>query len=285
MGGFVEGLGYEVVHGASLILLYLLVLLLSKMLNDYFTPYKIDEELHEKDNVALATSMAGYLGATTIIFIGALLGPSLSILEDLMVVGGYSLLGIALLNLSRVINDRFILHSFSNVKEIITDRNVGTGAVQFGSYFASGLIVAGSIHGEGGGIHTLLVFFALGQIALVIFTKIYNWITPFDIHDEIERDNVAAGVAFGGTLIAVGIILMKGASGNFVDWGHNLSIFVMDVLLVFILLPTVRFFFDKMMMPKASLDHEIQHDRNLGAGLLEMVGAISFSVILLFTMA
>lgn len=285
MDGFSEGLTYEVLHGGSLILLYLIVLLFSKIVNDYFTPYKIDEELHEKDNVALATSMAGYLGATTIIFVGSLLGPSKGILEDLMVVGGYSFLGIFLLNLSRLINDRFILHSFSNVKEIIEDRNVGTGAVQFGSYFASGLIVAGAIHGEGGGIHTLLVFFLLGQIALILFTKIYNWITPFDIHDEIERDNVAAGIAFGGTLIAVGIILMKGASGSFVDWGHNLSIFMMDILLVFILLPMVRFFFDKIIIPKASLDHEIQHDRNLGAGLLEMIGAISFSVILLFTMA
>ncbi len=285
MEGYEEGIAYELLHGGSLILLYLLVLLLSKMINDYFTPYKIDEELHEKDNVALATSMAGYLGATTIIFVGSLLGPSKGILNDLMVVGGYSFLGIFLLNLSRLINDRFILHSFSNVKEIIEDRNAGTGAVQFGSYFASGLIVAGSIHGEGGGIHTLLVFFALGQIALILFTKIYNWVTPFDIHDEIERDNIAAGVAFGGTLIAVGIILMKGSSGHFVDWGHNLSVFAMDVLLVFVLLPMVRFFFDRIMMPKASLNHEIQNDRNLGAGLLEMVAAISFSVILLFTMA
>ncbi len=285
MTGFEEGLVYEILHGGSLILLYMLTLLLSKMVYDYFTPYKVDEELHEKDNVALATSMAGYFGATSIIFVGSLLGPSKGILEDLMAVGAYAILGIFLLNLSRLINDRFILHRFSNVKEIIEDRNVGTGAVQFGSYFASGLIVAGAIHGEGGGLHTLLAFFVLGQIALILFTKIYNWITPFDIHDEIERDNVAAGVAFGGTLIAVGIILMKGASGNFVDWGHNLSIFAMDVVLVFILLPTVRFFFDKIMMPKACLDHEIQHDQNLGAGLLEMVGAISFSVILLFAMA
>ena len=59
----------------------------------------------------------------------------------------------------------------------------------------------------------------------------------------------------------------------------------MDVMLVFILLPMVRYFFDKVIMPKTSLNHEIQYDRNLGAGLLEMIGAISFSAILLFTMA
>jgi len=280
-----EGLGFEVLHGGSLIALYLFVLLLSKMANDLLTPYKIDDELTEKDNVALAVSMAGYLGATTVIYIGALLGPSQGIMMDLISVGGYSLVGIGLLNLSRVMNDRLILHKFSNVKEIIEDRNAGTGAVQFGSYMASGLVVAGAIHGEGGGLHTVLVFFLLGQAALIAFTKIYNWITPFDIHDEIERDNVAAGVAFGGTLLAVGIILMKGASGNFISWGHNLSIFAMNVVLIFIFLPMMRYFFDKVILPRASLDDEIQHDRNLGAGILEMMSAISFSVILLFAMS
>ncbi len=279
-----ENLGYEILHGASLILLFMFILLLSKMANDFFTPYHVDEELHGKDNVALATSMAGYLAATTVIFIGALLGPSQGILEDLMAVGGYALMGILLLNLSHEINDRLILHRFCNVKEIIEDRNIGAGAVQFGSYMASGLVVAGAIHGEGGGIGTILVFYILGQAALILFTLFYNKITPFDLHHEIEQDNAAAGVAFGGTLTAVGIILMKGASGNFVGWGHNLSVFAMDAVLVFILLPTVRFFFDKVIMPRTSLDHEIQHDRNLGAGFLEVVGALSFSIILLFVM-
>jgi uncharacterized membrane protein YjfL (UPF0719 family) len=177
-----ENLRYEIVHGASLILLYLFIMLLSKTINDAVTPYKVDDELTERDNTALATSICGYLGATTIIYIGAFLGPSEGILQDLLSVGGYSVFGIVLLNISRLINDRFILYRFSNVKEIIEDRNVGTGAVQFGSYIASGLIIAGAIHGDGGGIITALVFFILGQAALIIFTWIYNLITPFDIH-------------------------------------------------------------------------------------------------------
>ena len=280
-----ENIGYEILHGASLILLFMFIVLLSKMVNDFFTPYKVDDELTHKDNVALSTSIGGYFCATTIIYIGALLGPSQGILMDLLFVGGYTIFGIILLNISRFINDKLILYKFSNVKEIIEDRNVGTGAVQCGSYIASGMIVAGAIHGEGGGVHTTLAFFALGQTALIAFAWIYNRITPFDIHEEIEKDNVAAGIAFGGTLAAVGIILMKGASGNFVSWQHNLSIFGMDVVLVFILLPIVRIFFDKVIIPGAALNHEIQFDRNLGAGLLEVIMAISFSIILFFTMA
>jgi len=280
-----DTLGNQFLHSGSLLLLFMIIMLLSKMVNDWLTPFSVDDELTQKDNVAFAVSIGGYFVATTIVYVGALIGPSKGIFQDLVAVGGYSILGIILLNLSRYINDKCILYKFSNVKEIITDQNAGTGAVQFGSYIASGLIVAGAINGEGGGILTALAFFFLGQLALVLFTRVYNIITPFDVHEEIEKDNVAAGVAFGGALIALGVILMKGASGNFVGWSHNLKSFGLDALLIFILLPIVRIFFDKIIIPKSDLNHEIKNDKNLGAGILEALVMISFAVILYFVMS
>ena len=280
-----EKIGYEILHGGSLVLLYMFIILLSKLINDFLTPYGVDEELIIKDNVALATSLCGYFGATTIIFIGALLGTSRGILVDLLTVGGYTLLGIGLLNLSRILNDRLILYKFSNYKEIIEDKNSGTGAVQFGSYIASGLIVAGSVHGEGGGIVTVLVFYGLGQAALIIFTWIYNLITSYDIHEEIEKDNVAAGVSLGGTLIALGIVLLRGVSGNFVNWETNLINFGICAALIFVMLPLIRLFFDKIIIPKSNLNHEIKNDKNLGAAFIEVIMAIGFSSIIFYTMS
>ena len=280
-----ESLGYQILHGGSLIVLFMIIMLFSKIVNDWATPFSVDEELTMKDNVAFAISIGGYLTATTIIYVGAMIGPSQGIIQDLLIVGGYSILGIGLLNISRYINDSFILYKFSNVKEIITDRNEGTGAVQFGSYVASGLIVAGAISGEGGGIFTAVVFFVLGQLALIGFTRIYNVITPFDVHDEIEKDNVAAGIAFGGALVALGFILMKGASGDFISWSHNLKKFLLDALLIFLLLPIVRIFFDKIVIPKSDLNHEIKNDKNIGAGFLEATVMIGFSVVLYFAMS
>jgi uncharacterized membrane protein YjfL (UPF0719 family) len=116
--------------------------------------------------------------AMSIIFVGSLLGPSEGLLADLLKVGGYSMMSVALLNVSRVINDKFILYKFDNIEEIIDDKNVGTGAVQAGSYIASALIISASINGEGGGIETALAFFVLCQLALVVMTRIYNLITP-----------------------------------------------------------------------------------------------------------
>ncbi len=274
----------EVITGGSFILLYLFIILLSKLVNNLLTPYDVDDELTQKDNVALATSMCGYLGATTIIFIGAMLGSSKGLLTDILVVGGYSLLGIILLNLSRIINDKLILYKFSNVKEIIEDRNEGTGAVQLGSYIASSMIIAGAIHGEGGGIITLLVFYALGQVALILFSAIHAFITPYDDHAEIEKDNVAAGVSLGGNLIAIGIVLMRGVAGNFISWEHNLMTFGITAALIILLLPIVRFLFNKIIIIGSDLNDEISQDKNNGAAFLEVIMAIGFATLLFFVM-
>ncbi len=277
-----EILRFDLIYGVYFFVLFLIVILLSKTINDFLTPYKIDSELTQKDNFALSLSIGGYFAAVTIIFIGSVTGPSQGIIKDLLCVGKYSLIGIILLNISRFVNDKLILYKFSNIKEIITDKNEGTGVVLFGSYVASGLIVAGAISGEGGGIVTAIVFFVLGQAGLIIFSWFYNFITPFDIHEEIENNNIAAGVAFGGTLIAVGIILMNGTCGNFISWKHNLNVFALNASAVIIFIPVIRFFFDKLIIPKSSLNHEIATDKNIGAGFLETVMVIGFAAIIFF---
>lgn len=271
-----------IIQGASFLILFIVIFLIAKFLKDWFTPYNIDTEITQHDNPAMAISLAGYYLGVFAVFIGALLGPSTTLVEDLITVGGYSLLGILLLNLSRYINDKLILFQFSTKKEIIEDHNSGTGIVVFGSYLASGLVVAGAIHGEGGGIITALVFYILGQVALVLFSLLYEWITPYSIHDEIEADNVAAGLGFGGGLVAIGIIVMRAVSGDFVSWGVNLTGLLTNVIIVFVYLILVRLFFDKVVIAKADLNHEIQKDKNIGAGMLEFAIAIGFSTVLFF---
>ena len=273
------------------ILLGMVILALAKFINDWTTPYCVDTQLAKEDNPALAVSFVGYMLSVVAIFIGALSGPSQGHVMDVLLTTLYSVFGILLLNVARVINDKLILSQFCNVKEIIEDRNIGTGAVQFGSYVAAGLIIAGSIQGNWepaseswvhtwyGGLLTAFVFFALGQAVLVLFSKIYDWITPFSIHDEIESDNVAAGVAFGGALVANGIVLMQASSGTFIDWATNLGKFGAEAAALLVLLPFVRFVYDKYVYAKFNLNAEISKDRNVGAGFLEAGGLIGFALI------
>lgn len=269
---------------AAFLALFGVLFLIGKSLNRLVTSYAVDRELTEHDNPALAISTAGYYLGIVVVFIGALVGPSTTLLWDLLLVGGYGLGGIVLLLLSRAINDRLILRGFSAEHELIEDQNPGTGAVLFGSYVASALIVAGAIHGEGGGPHTALAFYALGQVALILFLWLYDFTTPYSLHDEIERDNFAAGIGFSGALVAIGIIVMRAVSGDFVGWAEDLQFLGLNVLLVFVYLVGVRLFFDKVVIPRHDLKLEITRDRNVGAGLLEGVVSVGFAAVLFFVL-
>lgn len=270
--------------GFALLGVCLALFLVAKVVKDLLTPYSIDGELTTHDNLAVAISMSGYLAGTTIVVLGALIGPAKPLLEDIASVGGYGLLGIGLLNVSRYVNDHVILSQFANTKELVKDRNVGTGAVELGSYVASGLIVAGCLHGEGGSILSALALFAAGQVALVVFAKLYNLLLPFSLHDEIEKDNVAAGVSFGGTLIALGVVLLSGTVGNFISWQYNFANFAVHAVAGFILLPIVRILFDRLIIPAHPLNKEIAEDRNVGVGVLESVVVVSAAVFMYFVL-
>jgi len=187
-----------------------------------------------------------------------------------------------LLNLARVINDKLVLRKFSTLKEIIEDKNPGTGVVQGAAYLATGLIMAGALHGEGGGPLTAIVFFVIGQLALIVFAIIYDKLTPYSIHEEIEKDNTAAGLGFAGGIISIGIIMMEAVSGNFEGWVENLTPIVYNVVAILVLLVVVRLFFDKFVLYKSDLNEEIVRDKNVGAGLLEMITSISFAIVLVY---
>jgi uncharacterized membrane protein YjfL (UPF0719 family) len=265
---------------AAFVVLYLVLFLLAKWFKDFLTPYKINEELTDKDNLAIALTMCGYYFGAVAIFIGALAGPSQGFTNDLIQVGGYSILGLLFLNASRFLNDKVMLSKFSNVEQLSKEQNVAVGAVQFGTYVATGLIAAGAVTGTGGGVITAIVFFVLGQLSLVIFFMIYNFFTPYSIHDELAKKNVAAGVALGGTLIALGIIVLNGVSADFVDWQESLTTLAITNVMAFVFLPLVRVLMDKMVIPGNDLSSEIVEDKNLGAGFLEATIAISFAIVL-----
>ena len=279
--------------GLAYVVLGVVVLIIAKIVKDFLTPYKIDEELTTKDNPALGLAMSGYFAGVLIVFLGAVMGPNLEYesLGELVISLGidflFALGGIVALNIGRWVVDKFVLTQFSTTKEIIQDRNAGTGAVECGGFIATGLIVAGAIYGEGGErwwwtLLSVVVFFVLGQVVLVLFAKFYQWITRYDIHAEIERDNVAAGVALGSSMIAIGIIVLKGTAIDFdtdsgSEWLDSFLWFAIYAVLGFVLLMILRKVTDALFLPGTTIQHEIATDRNLNAAWLEGVVAIGIA--------
>lgn len=273
----------SIVTGVILIVGFYVVLLFGKLFNDILhREYRLNFELVERDNAALALAMVGYYLGLVVAVGGALVGPSSGIVEDLLDLAIYGVLSILLLNISWFICDRLVLHKFKVSDELVRDQNLGTGAVSAGVSIASGFIIYGSIHGEGGSIWTVLVFWAIGQAVLVVAGLLYELITPYSIHKEIEKDNVPAGVSFAGALIAIGAIIGLAAQGDFISWGENLSAFLGYAVIGLILLPIVRFLTDKLLLPTVKLSSEIaeQEKPNLGAAYIEAFAYIAAAFII-----
>jgi uncharacterized membrane protein YjfL (UPF0719 family) len=246
------------------------------------TEFHVNEELLEKDNAALALTLAGYYFGLVLAIGGVIVGPSYGLLDDIIDLFLYGPLAIVLLNISTVINDKLILYQFNNNTEIIRDHNAGTGVVAGAVYVATGPILFGAISGEGGTIWTALAFWGLGQVVLVITGLIYEWITPYSIHEQIEQDNVAVGVSFAGALIGMGNIIRYAVSGDFQAWVENLTTFTAYALFGLVAMPAIRLATDKILLPGASITAKLveQDNPHLGVAYIEMFSYIGASFLI-----
>ena len=271
----------------------LVVLVLAKFAKDLVTRYRIDQEVVQKSNLAVAVGLSGYFLGIVLVFLGSVyqpftppvsdgLGFDLAFGEDVLRVFLYSLAGIVVLNVVSILLDRLILYKFNVEKEMVEDRNVGTGAVEFGMNVAIGLVIAGAISGEGGGPDTSLAFFGMGLAVLIIFALFYDLTTPFSIHDEIEKDNAAVGIALGGNLIAMGIVVLKAVFGDFPGWSEGVAEFLTFAVLGFVLLYVLRLMIDWLLLPSAKISSELAAGRNVGVAFIEGSVVIASALILFF---
>jgi uncharacterized membrane protein YjfL (UPF0719 family) len=246
--------------------------------------YSLKDELLEKDNMAFALVLCGYYLGLTFSIGGVIAGPSAGLENDLIDMLVYGSLAIVLLNFSALINNRFILSEFDIRKEILEDQNSGTGVVEFAVFVATGLNIYGAVFGEGGSIFTAISFWALGQTVLVLVGKYYNLITNYNIHEHIEKDNVAVGIGFAGALIGTGNLLRAASAENFISWEENLMTFTLYMIVGLILLPVARILTDRILLPGRNLADELvsQVKPNQGAAFLEACSYIGASFLIIW---
>lgn len=243
--------------------------------------FVLREELLERDNFALALVMIGYHLGLVFAIGGVLSGTATSLREDLIGIFLYGGISIVLLNLASFLNDWLILPKFDDEQEIIRDRNAGTGIIVAANHIATGLIIAGALSGSGD-LLTAAVFWLLGQAALILASRVYGWLLPYDVHANLEKDNVAVGVSFAGMLIAVGNIVRVSVSGDFISWREALLKFGGFLAFGLILLPLIRLITDQVLLPGKRLTAELvkQATPNIGAGAIEAFSYIAASLLL-----
>ena len=283
----------------------LIILALAKLARDVVTRYSINAEVVEKANLAVALRLSGYFLAVILVFLGVLYQPlsaggwvssadlaaasgygfNRELGEEVLRVFLYSLGGIVALNLVRVLFDRLILYKFNLEKEVVEDQNAGAGAAEFGMYVATGLLIAGAVAGDTVTNETeaalvALAFFGMGLVLLIVFALFYEFTTSFNIHDEIERDNPAVGIALGGNLIGIGLVTLKAVFGNFAGWAESIAAFLVFGLLGFVLLYVVRLLIDLVLLPTVRVSQALSEGRNVGVAFVESAVVISAALIL-----
>ncbi len=273
----------QIITGIIYLVSVFILLFIGKWVYNRLNPrFNLKEELVKKDNFALALAVAGYMLGLILAIGGILEGPSAGWIEDLYDIFFFGIISIALLNISIVLNDKIMLYKFDNMKEIIDDKNEGTGIVEAANHIAVGLIIFGAVSGEGGDLVTLIIFWITGQAVLILAGFIYNLFTSFDIHEHIEKDNVAVGVAFAGYMIATGNIIRIALSGNFISWQENFTTFAVFVIFGLIMLPIIRLITDKILLPGEKLTDELinQEKPNIGAAAIEACAYIGASFLI-----
>jgi uncharacterized membrane protein YjfL (UPF0719 family) len=276
----------KILTSCILIICFYIIFYIGKKVHDMIhRSYDLNDELVEKDNPALALSVAGYYAGLVFSLGGTIVGPSNGLIADILDMTIYGICAIVLINLSWFVCDRLILRKFHVIDELIRDQNQGTGAVSCGVSIASGLIIYGAVSGEGGNVWTAIAFWAIGQFMLILASLMYNLVTPYCIHDEIERDNVAAGVSFAGALIAMGIIVGLSAEGDFDSWAEDLPKFMCISAIGIVLLPIIRFLTDRVLFPTRKITDEIanQDIPNVGVAYIEAFSYIAAAFIIYWT--
>jgi uncharacterized membrane protein YjfL (UPF0719 family) len=264
-----------------------LLVVVARLVNQLIMNVHLIDSLVEKDNPAIGVQSAGYLLAIMLITASVLSGEGQgSIIGDVIPVIGYGIGGIIILALVSTVSLRFMLSA--DCMQFVREGNVAAGVVVAGSYVGTGVIIASCVSGEahGGTFLTSLVFFVVGQLALLAITYLFRFLTAYDDVKEVLAGNVPAALSYAGIMVAVGLIVGHAIEGDFTSYTASLVDFGKALAAVVALYPIRQLLVQGLLLGGGfsiyggRLDTEISEDRNLNAGIIEAVSYIGAALMI-----
>lgn len=242
-----------------------------------------DHEIQENSNSAVGFRRTGLYLAYAIAFAGTLSGVSAGFATDVVALLVDGVVITLCLFASRTINDRVMMAHIDNDAQVLSG-NTAVGLTELGMYIATGCVLNGAFTGTSdnlaGGVASALVFFIVGQAALLVCGYCYELLTPFHIRDEIKKGNAAAGIALAGMLIALGIILRSSIAGPSTGWSADFLSFGVYTLYGIVLLVVFKWVVGRFLLPGAPIAVEVERDRNVAAVLLTESGIVAVALVI-----
>lgn len=259
--------------------LYTVPLYISRWRTSYesLKEFNIDEQLVKTDNKGLAVSFAGYLVGVGLVIRGSLSTSRVGVWDQLLDEIVFTAVGLFLLFISQLINDKVIFYGINNGQAIM-EGNVAVGILEAATSLGSGIIIGSSITasntGYGEDLGTTGMWFVFGQLGLVVFCKLYELITKYDDKAEIMKGNAAAGIGYGFTIVAVSLVIASPISKSDSLLGFALSYVIGSLLII-----VMRVAVDKLVLRGRNLDDEITEDSNWGAAIVEGFYVVAFAAV------
>lgn len=227
------------------------------------------DDLKEIDdgNIAVGIRRLGLLMMFGFGFSGALTGGSAGFGNDVLTLVVDGALIIVFAFACRYLNDVVMMGHINN-DEHCKNGNAAVGIVEAANYVATGLILWGVFAGDGmdliRGALGALIWFLIGQATLLVIGWIIEtYFTRFNIRNEIESGNIAAGVFLAGVLIPLGIIIRANILGPSIGLVNDVILFLAYMLFSLVLLVLFSIVFDRLLLTRATVQETVETKRNV----------------------
>jgi hypothetical protein len=251
------------------------------------------EELASKDNFAFGVAMAGGTLALALMLTGAVSGePGATLVAELTSVISYGVLGLILLWVGRLGQDKLVLRGIE-IQEQIKQGNLSSALVDVANTVATGLVLrAVMIWVESetlDGLIMVLAAFVITQILLSAVTR-YRLMVYSRRHEgeslqaAFEAGNVALSIRYLGHISGVALAVTA-ASGVAAYNSDALVVALLTwvaVSIIFtVLVSILAIFARKVILAGVDVVDEVDNQKNVGVAAVE--AAIYLSIGLFFT--
>lgn len=250
------------------------------------------DELLKKDNPAFGISLAGATFAVTIMLSGTMYGTEDGdIFSSLISIGGFGILGIILMAITRIIFDKITLPRISLRNEIVKG-NVAVAIADTGNVIAAAIIIRAimiwvpvySLEG----VVAILGGYAISQVLMTVMTilriRLFKALNKDNcLQEELRNGNSALALRFAGQKIGIAFSIAMAAQivvYEEYDLLPILGAWFFASLIVIMVWKILCVIAQAVILYGVDINKEVLEQKNIAVGALQAVIYISLGLLI-----
>ena len=238
-------------------------------------------ELAVKDNHAFGVALAGGVLAVVVMLSGVVSGEAgSSLMQEIVLMSGYGVLGIVLIKVGRLLQDKLVLRALPVQTEILAG-NMSAAIVDFANTLATAVIVRSAmVWAEGAGLQNVIAValaFLGSQLLMALTIRIaLATYTRRNLGASLEtalmKGNLALAIRYFGHLL--GVSLAIAAASHFMSYdmsrpGQSFAIWVGFSLVFSVLVTLLSTLARRCILAKVDVYDEIEQQDNVAVAAVE----------------